>query len=1060
MNPPHLIRTCFLSGCLLLAVGSSAAVAQQGIDFNHLTVSDGLSQGSVICIFQDREGFMWFGTQGGLNRYDGYKFKVYKHDPAVEHSLSDDFITTIGEDSSGTLWIGTIGTPTMYNRFDPLTETFEQVPRDSVDTRGWRMSGFRVPYVDSSGTRWICSSRGGLTREDLRTGTKKVYTHDASNPKSILSDNIYSVVPDPSGALWIGTKEGLERFDPGIGTFEHFTHREGDPRSLSDSFVWPLLMDRDGTLWVGTYAGGLNRMERGSRTFTRFEHDEANPRSLSVNQIYSLYQDRSGMIWIGTADHGIDRFHPDLASFRLFSHQPGNQASLIDNNVLGMTVTRSGTAWIGTKGGLDRWDRARNRFVHFRHDDRNPGSIADDQVQSLLEDRNGTLWVGTVSHGLDRYNRSTGTFTHFTHRPSDRRSLSDDRVYALCEDRSGALWVGTYGGGLNKFNRSTGRFDVYQHNDSVATSLGGSGVMAILEDHAGTLWIGTIDGGLDRFDRTTEQFVHFAHSDSDTTSLSNNFVLCLYEDRSGTLWIGTGEGLNSFDRTSGTVRRYRQRNGLAGNLVFGILEDEESNLWISTGKGLSRLSPDRETFRNFDVTDGLQSNEFNQGAYAMDPHTGEMLFGGPNGFNVFQPADVKENTYVPPVVFTAFTRYNTDDKQGTPINEDGISVRKTVTLSYKDNVANFEFSALSFYNNFKNKYAYRLEGFNDNWIHLGNGRQATFTNLDGGEYVLHVRGSNDNGVWNNEGASLEIIVTPPWWKTRWAYGSYVVIIVGLLYVGRRFELNQKEQKAKMRESELHAKAVEAEKRALQAENDRKTKELEDARRLQLSMLPNSVPELPGYEIAVFMKTATEVGGDYYDFRLAKDGTLDVAFGDATGHGMQAGAIVTLMKGLFLSDSSRFDIQTFFNHCSQAIKQIKLGRLYMAFTLVRLKGNSVSFSSAGMPPVYLYRKSEASVKEILLKGMPLGAMKTFPYALHETELESGDTLLLLTDGLPEQKNGHEEMFDYRRVEQAFAELGTAPPNDTIKKLVEAGESWMEGVVQDDDITIMVIKKKES
>ena len=819
-------------------------------------------------------------------------------------------------------------------------------------------------------------------------------------------------------------------------------------------------MDRDGTLWVGTYAGGLNRMERGSRTFTRFEHDEANARSLSVNQIYSLFQDRSGMIWIGTADHGIDRFHPDLASFRLFSHQPGNEASLVDNNVLGMTVTRSGTAWIGTKGGLDRWDRARNRFVHFRHSDRNPGSIADDQVQSLLEDRNGTLWVGTVSHGLDRYSPSTGTFTHFAHRPSDPRSLSDDRVYALCEDRAGALWVGTYGGGLNKFDRNTGKFKAYQHDDAVSTSLGGSGVMAILEDHADALWIGTIDGGLDRFDRTSEQFVHFAHSDADTTSLSNNFVLCLFEDRSGTIWIGTGEGLNSFNRTSGTFRRYRQRDGLAGNLVFGILEDEGSNLWISTGKGLSRLSPDRETFRNFDATDGLQGNEFNQGAFAKDSESGEMLFGGPNGFNVFQPSDVKENTYVPPMVFTAFTRYNTDDKQGIPIRENGISVRKTVTISYKDNVTSFEFSALSFYNNFKNRYAYRLEGFEDNWIQLGNGRQATFTNLDGGDYVLHVRGSNDNNVWNKEGASLEIVVMPPWWKTRWAYGSYVVIIVGLLYAGRRFELNQKEQKAKMRESELHAKAVEAEKRALQAENERKTKELEDARRLQLSMLPKSVPELPGYEIAVFMKTATEVGGDYYDFRLANDGTLDVAFGDATGHGMQAGTIVTLMKGLFLSDASRFDIQTFFNHCSQAIKQIKLGRLFMAFTMVRLKGDSVSFSSAGMPPVYLYKKREASVKEILLKGMPLGAMKTFPYTLHETKLESGDTLLLLTDGLPEQKNAREEMFDYGRVEQAFAELGTAAPNDTIKKLVEAGESWMEGVIQDDDITLMVIRKKES
>ncbi|MEK6754778.1 MAG: SpoIIE family protein phosphatase, partial [Bacteroidota bacterium] len=302
------------------------------------------------------------------------------------------------------------------------------------------------------------------------------------------------------------------------------------------------------------------------------------------------------------------------------------------------------------------------------------------------------------------------------------------------------------------------------------------------------------------------------------------------------------------------------------------------------------------------------------------------------------------------------------------------------------------------------------------------------------------------------------IVTPPWWRTKWAYGLYAVMVVGFLYTMRRFELNRREQKARVRESELRAKAVEAEKRALQAENERQTKELEDARTLQLSMLPKDVPHLPEYDIAVLMKTATEVGGDYYDFSLAQDGTLNVAFGDATGHGMQAGTIVTLMKGLFLSDASRFDIQTFFNHCSKSIKEIRLERLFMAFTLVRLKGNSVYLSSAGMPPVYLYRKRDGSVEEILLKGMPLGAMKNFPYALHETKLERGDTLLLLTDGLPEQKNASEELFEYARIQQAFSEVGTCQPDEIIAHLVKAGESWMNGATQDDDITLLVIKMR--
>jgi serine phosphatase RsbU (regulator of sigma subunit) len=435
-----------------------------------------------------------------------------------------------------------------------------------------------------------------------------------------------------------------------------------------------------------------------------------------------------------------------------------------------------------------------------------------------------------------------------------------------------------------------------------------------------------------------------------------------------------------------------------------------------------------------------------------------MFFGGANGFNVFHPSQMKDNPYVPPVVFSSFVRYNTDDEEGKPIEEKGIDAKPSIVLSYKDNVATFEFAALNFYNTFKNRYAYQLEGYSDNWIQLGTDRRATFTNLDGGEYVLRVRGSNNDGLWNEEGASLAITVNPPWWKTRWAYGTYFLLVLGFLYGARRFEMNQREQKAKMREAQLHAKAADAENRALQAENERKTKELEDARRLQLSLLPKDVPKLPDYDIAVFMKTATEVGGDYYDFSTGEDATLNVAFGDATGHGMQAGTIVTLMKGLFLSDASRFDLQTFFNHCSRAIKEIRLGRLFMAFTLVRLKGKSVSLSSAGMPPVYIHRKSDGSVEEILLKGMPLGAMKNFPYGLHETELSDGDTLLLLSDGLPEQKNASEEMFDYARLQKEFLGAVDQTPEEIITRLVQAGDAWMNGVAQDDDISLLVLRKK--
>ncbi|HMK39419.1 MAG TPA: two-component regulator propeller domain-containing protein, partial [Bacteroidota bacterium] len=988
---------------------------------------------------------------------DGYSFTVFKHVPADPTTLNDGFVITIAEDSGGTLFVGTLNKPDQLNRFDPVTETFSPVAADSIDLRSARVSSVFQSFEDPSGVRWSGKIGGGITRFDRRTGKSTSFKHDPSDPASLVDNRVYSAFGDRSGTIWFGTREGLDRFDPKTERFLHYRHDEKNPRSLSDNWVWPILEDRTGALWFGTFRGGLNRFDRVTETFTNFRHNNSNPRSLGDDRLYSLYQDRSGMIWVGTIN-GVDCFNPEIGAIAHYFSDPGKPDGLGHNAVYSMYVDRAGKLWIGTEGGLDQWDRTTGRFTHFRHDPSNPRSLGENVVQCILEDKSGSLWLGTQSSGLDRFDRASGSFTHFHRDSLNPGSLSDNRVYALLEDRRGEIWVGTYGGGLNRFDGKANAFHSYTHVDSVPGSLGAGGVWALLEDHEGVLWMGTYQGGLDRFNRETETFTHFRYDPSDPGSLSNETVLCLHEDRKGDLWVGTMSGLNRFNRQKGTFQRFFEKDGLPNSYINGILEDDRGSLWISTVKGLSRYDPGRQAFRNFDQSDGLQGNEFNTGALARDPKTGEMYFGGMNGFNAFVPENVKDNPYVPPVVFSAFTRYNTDDKEGKPIEEKGIAAKGEIMLSYKDNVATFEFASLNYYNTFKNQYAYRLEGFNDTWIQLGPERRATFTNLDGGRYTLRVRGSNNDGVWNEQGAALRLVVMPPWWKTRWAYGAYAVIFLYALYVIRRFEINRQAQKALVRESDLRVKATEAEKRALQAENERQTKELEDARLLQLSMLPKEVPVLPEYDIAVYMKTATEVGGDYYDFSTSADGALSVAFGDATGHGMQAGTIVTLMKGLFLSDASRFDIQVFFNHCSRAIKEIRLGRLFMAFTLIRLKGDRLSFSSAGMPPLFLYRGNDGSVEELLLKGMPLGAMKNFPYLLHEEDLHPGDTVLLLTDGLPEQKDAAGEMFDYARVQSAFAEAGSGTTQEIIGRLVQEADLWLKGASPDDDITLMVIKKK--
>ncbi len=1059
-NRPATRRTgkrmmaALLAGLLASAVETEA---QQEILFQHLTVDDGLSQGGVNCILQDRKGFMWFGTQDGLNRFDGYKFTVFRHDPADSTTLNDSFILALYEDTSGVLWVRTLNSPKALNRFNSASESFSHFPRDSVDLSRASKNSAKVEYEDPSGIRWSSEDLGsGLSRYDPATGRTTVFRHNHGDPHSLADDRVFSVLRDRKGRTWVGTAVGLDRFEESTGTFSLIRGEGGD--SLSDSWVWPILEDRRGLLWIGTQRGGLNRFNPETGVFTHYRHDEADPRSLAGDQIYSLCQDRSGLIWVGMNDHGVDRFHPELDAFEVYDHDPGNPASLVNNNILCMAVDHRGTAWIGTRGGIVQFDYASKRFRPYARDLRRPGGTPEVLAQTILEDRAGNIWIGTVSNGLEVFHPQTGSTRRFTNVPSNPASLSDNRVYALLEDQRGMLWIGTYKGGLNRLDPATGVFTRFAHSDSLPGSLAASGVFSLLEDRSGTIWVGTFGGGLDRFEPNTGTFTHFRHDEGNPGSLSDDLVASLYEDPSGTLWVGTTGGLNKLDRTSEGFVHYRERDGLANDVVFGILGDAHGNLWMSTNKGLSRFTPATGEFRNYDYNDGLQGNEFNQNAYARNPRTGLLYFGGPNGFNVFHPDSVRDNPYVPPIVFSSFTRYNTDDKEGKPIEEKGIAEKSHITITYKDNVASFEFAALSYYNNRRNLYAYKLDGYGDNWIQLGPERKATFTNLDAGEYTLLVRGSNNAGLWNDAGASIRLTVTPPWWKTRWAYGLYVVAIFALLYGLRNFELNRREQKALVRESDLRAKAAEAEKRALEAENERKTKELEDARRLQLSMLPADIPKLPGYEIAVLMKTATEVGGDYYDFSSAADGTLSIALGDATGHGMQAGTIVALMKGLFLSDSSRMGIQAFFNHSSTTLKGIKLGRLFMAFSLVRLKGKNVSFSSAGMPPAYVYRNREGTVEELFLKGMPLGAMKNFPYGLQELVLEDDDALLFLTDGLPEQKDPAGEMFDYSRVEEELRSSAAGDPATIIDRLMTRGDAWMNGVPQEDDITLLVIKKK--
>jgi len=828
---------------LLLNFTASLYAQGQPVKFERIGPEHGLSQSSVYCILQDHQGFMWFGTDGGLNKYDGYNFTVYRHDAENPQSLSNGTIMALYEDRSGVLWIGTYGGLNKFDReneafiryqrdpenlsslsgafvlslaedhtgalwvgtnrglnklvlskaegSDRETETFTCYQHDPKNPNSLSENRIRSLYVDRAGVLWIGIVGGGLNKFDQEKQIFTRYQHDPGNPNSLSDNFVWSIHEDHAGMFWIGTQGGLNKFDRERETFTRYQHDPKNPNSLSEDEILSFYEDRAGILWIGTDGGGLNRFDRERQIFTRYAYDPKNPNSLRTNRIRSLYEDRAGVLWISVDGAGLNKIDRTKEKFTHYQHLPENPNSLSNNRVKSLYEDHSGVLWIGTDWGLNKFDREKEKFTHYQHDPTNPKSLSENRVRPLAEDRAGMIWIGTNSGGLNKFDPEKEIFTHFKHDPQNPNSLSDNVVWSLLADRAGTLWVGTYVGGLNMLNRETETFTRYQYDPDNPNSLNDTIVRSIYEDRAGMLWIGT-DGGFNKFDRAKGTFTRYKHDPQNPNSVSSNRVRPFHEDRSGMLWIGTwGGGLNKYDREKEIFTRYNVRDGLPDDVIYGILEDDLGNLWISTNNGLSKFNPQTKRFKNYDIGDGLQSNEFSGSAHYKSKRTGEMFFGGVNGFNIFHPDSLRDNPYIPPVVFTSFKRYNTDEAQGEAIIGKGISAKAELTLSYKDNILVFEFAALNYRSAFKNQYAYKLEGFNDNWIHLGTKRDVTFTNLDPGEYTLRVKGSNNDGVWNETGAALKITITPPWWKTWWAYGFYGLCILSLLYGIRRFELRHK-----------------------------------------------------------------------------------------------------------------------------------------------------------------------------------------------------------------------------------------------------------------------------
>ncbi|NOX37163.1 MAG: response regulator [Calditrichaeota bacterium] len=806
----------------------------QSYEFFHFTQEQGLSQSSVLDILQDRQGFIWIGTEDGLNRFDGYEFRVFKHIPGDTNSLSDNYVYALIQDHQGFIWIGTRNGG--LNRYDPERDRFDHwVSRIGVEntlsyntiralaldidgkiwigTDGGGLNCFdpdsqkftvwqhdpsdpaSLPHNriwalawDPSGVLWIGTRGGGLIRFDPSTGKFTQWQHDPQNPNSPSSNRVIAIFRDESGKLWLGTTGGLDCFDPRTGEFQHWKSNPADPNALSYRTIPAIHKDRQGKLWIGTYGGGVNIFDPRTGMFQRFLRDKENPKSISHDYIWSIFEDRAGGIWIGTRGGGLNYYSPYARKFEHWYRDPHAENTLSHDDVWAIYEDSRGGVWIGTNGGgLNYFDPESRRFRVWKHDPSNPNSLSNNRIWAISETADGYIWLGT-SRGLNRLDPRTGTVRHWRHNPQNPHSLSDDRVQAICPDSAGYLWLGT-AHGLNRFDPATESFTVWYHDPDDSLSLSHNIVRALYIDRQGTLWVGTIRG-LNRYDPENNQFIRYRHRPDDVTTLSSDIVLSIYEDSRGRFWIGTTGGLNLMDRRTGRFIHFREKDGLPNEVIYGILEDDQGFLWMSTNNGLSRFDPDTRTFRNYDVRDGLQSNEFNQAAYHRG-QSGRMYFGGAQGLNLFFPEAIRDNQYIPPVVFTKFLIFNQPQQVGVnSILPRALPFLDEIHLSYKHNVFSFEFAALNFTFPEKNLYAYKMEGFDEDWVYAGHRRFATYTNLAAGTYVFRVKGSNNDGIWNEEGVAIRIRVDPPPWKTWWAYLAYVIGVLLAIYGIVRFEVNK------------------------------------------------------------------------------------------------------------------------------------------------------------------------------------------------------------------------------------------------------------------------------
>ncbi len=885
-----------LTACLLILI--QVPGFSQSILFGRLTTENGLSNNRVFSIVQDHLGFLWFGTDDGLNRFDGYDFKVYRNDPANPYSLSDNAIRSMFVDRSGYIWIGTKGGE--LNRYDPVSDRFEQW---EFEANGIKENSITSIYEDSKGDIWVGTYKEGLYKFHIN---KKKFEHWVNLPdqeNSLSINYVTSILEDSRNELWISTFYGLNKYNSNKSEqpFTRIYKDNKNENSLSDNLIWTMqqshfnsdiiwigtlngltefnsitgkfirhsLPDRmqlqfgysissisedmigdEKILWIGTF-GGLIKMNITAGYSERFVREDNNPFGINSNQIHALLKDKSGVLWIAS-DNGLNFFSHKSIKFNYpyFSYISADQyAKLFRKIINSITRTENGKMWFGSTEGLYSIDesfflRATNRGSSVNiHPE-----MKDINIWSLSPDKTDNLWIGTYGQGLKQLNLQTGKIKSWEVGYKDYPLISPYKyIKSLCVSTDVMIWIGYWGGGVARLNPRSGHYKIWRNEFNTPGELSYNDVWAIHEDKIGRVWVGTNGGGLNLFeDKEGGYFHHWVEGKSvSTNGLSSNSIYTIYESgKSGKdstiLWIGTRKGLNKFvvDNNSSAdfeqlkvqIKNYSVRNGLPDNSIESIIEDDNGNLWIGTGSGISFFNVTEERFINYSVSDGLVGNEFNTGS-SFRNEKGLIILGSTNGLNVFHPDKIKNSVYQPPVLITDFMIFNQPVSPGENSSlKSNIFFAEQLELSYSQNVFSFQFAALDFNSPQSNKYSYMMEGFDNEWIYSNSRRFVTYTNLDPGEYIFKIKATNSDGMWNENITTLKVIITPPIWAAWYAYTFYIVVLLSVLLLIRKYELEKRAKKirerlrkqkaeAEMREMKLKTESAELKARALEQEKE-------------------------------------------------------------------------------------------------------------------------------------------------------------------------------------------------------------------------------------------------